>query len=405
MAFQSYSILSPPVITRIMQETQDSLTLPMPLKWYPRANMPNVSDSEMTLKEKSYIFAADIISADAKAKIRTSGEFSFAQFTSDKIKHGYAINETMLKLLRRLQAGLAMDNEYFAFQSYLGREAKKLEIGAQQRVECLINGMLADSFTYDRAGIKLSGTWGMPADLKFNPIAVWRNSNGTINAAATPITDLINALMYALRHHGEGYNRLTFTFNSLQAIVGTDEFKNIYAALGFKYAQNTNAVANAQSTSPTFFLEFIANFISDAVRTQTGVNSNGVTNQGRQVTIEIQEGQYREYSEGNNILANGLTPFHPGQGVVLMTNTEDDNTSNGWDVGNGECIEGLLASLGGSAVIEAAAFADMGTAWGPFGYATQADVHLNPAGLAMWNVRWCAPRKHRDTCSAKLTAY
>ncbi len=405
MAFQQLSILSPPVVTRVMQETQDTLTLPMPLKWYARANMPNVTDNEMTMKERSYIFAADIIAADSKARIRGADEVSFAQFGSDKIKHGYALSEEMLKLLRRLQGGNALDNEYLGFQSYLKRKAMELEIGAEQRVETMINAMLVDGYTYDRMGIKITGTFGMPADLKFNVVEPWRNADGTINVNAKPITDIINCLMYALRHYGEAYNRLTFTFAALQAMVGTTEFKETFKGEGFKYQQTSDAATNARAASPTFYLSFIADFISDAIRTQSGMNSNGVSNQGRQVQIEINEGQYREYSPTNNPLANGFTPFHPGEGTVIFTNTEDDNSSTGWDVGNGECIEGLMASMGGSSVIDAGAFAQMGTAYGPLGYCTQADVHLNPAGIAMWNVRWAAPRKHRDTCSAKLTAY
>lgn len=405
MASQSYSILSPPVVTRIMQETRDGLTLPMPLRWYARANMPNVSDDEMTLKESGQIFAADIISADAKAHIRESGAFSFAQFTSNKIKHGWGINETMLKLLRRLSAGKAMDNEYFSFNAYIQRQARKLEIGAQQRVETMINAMLVDGFTYNRLGIQLTGSWGMPADLKFNPVAAWRNADGTVNVAARPLADITNALLYSLRHYGEAYNRISMTFSALQAMVKTTEFKDTFQGEGFKYAQTSDAGTNARSASPMFHLDFIGNFISDSLRMQTGMNSNGTENKGRQVQFEVCEEQYREYSESSNILANGFTPFHPGQGTLIFTNTEDDNTSNGWDVGNGECIEGLMASMGGSAVIDAAAFAQMGTAYGPLGYMTQADVHLNPAGMAMWNVRWNAPRKHRDTCSAKLTAF
>lgn len=405
MAFQQISILSPPTVTRIMQETQDTLTLPMPLKWYQRANMPNVSDTEMTLKERSHIFAADIISADAKARIRDAGSFSFAQFSSDKIKHGYALSEEMLKLLVRLREGKAMDNEYFAFESYLGRKARELELGAEQRVETMINGMLVDGWVYDRMGIKLSGTWGMPADLKFNPVTPWASNAGIVDVTAKPITDIINCLMYALRHYGEAYNRLTMTFACLQAMTSTTEFKEIYKSTEFKYAQTSDANTSARANSPLFYLNFIMGFISDSIRLQTGMNSQGGVQNGRLVEIEISEGQYREYSPSNNPLANGLTPFHPGEGSIIFSNTEDDNNSNGWDVGNGECIEGLMASMGGSAVIDAASFATMGSVYGPLGYCTQADVHLNPAGIAMWNVRWAAPRKHRDTCTAKLTAY
>ena len=380
-------ILAPANITRVMKATRDKQTLPMPLKWYPRAAKPQASDDEMTMKEQTQIYAADIISADSEALVREAGKFSFVQHGSNKLKHGYSLTESMIRTYRRIESGMAMDNEIGHFSGWIADKNAKLVLGIEQRVEGMINGMLADGYDYNRFGIQVSGSWGMPSDLKFTPVVSWNDPS------STPITDVINALVHAYDKYGEAYNRITISYEILSAWVATTEFKNIYKENALKYETSTNATANARSASPAFYLPFLSAFIGDSLATDSQAG-------GREVVIEVDRGTYYEYSPST--VGGRNERFHPSN-LVFFTNSGDDNGS-GWDVGNGEVIEALLGSLGGTNVI-GGSFTGLDSFYGPVGYATQANGNLNPAGLVCWAAAWMAPRKHRDTCTAMLTAW
>lgn len=380
-----WDILAPANITRIIQETQDQLTLPMPLVWLERAAKVNASDDELTMQETSHVFAADIIAADSRALIRDSGSFNFFQHQIAKLKHGFGISESQVQLLRRIEANRAMDNEKISFTNYIARRAKELLLGIEQRQEAMLNGMLMDSFDYDRLGIKLSGTFGMKQDLKFNPVAAW-----TSTSTAKPVRDLMNAIVYARRHYGEVYNRITMSYEALTNLVATDEFKDVYKANVFTWSAPTAGFDATVAANPGFYVGFLQNFIS------AGIASQGAG--GGPILIELDEGQYREASSASTIA--GTQRFHP-ENVIYFTNSGDDGQSSGWDWGNGEVMEVVIGRMGGTGVI--GEFTTEG--YGPVGYATQADPNLNPPGLVMWAVARGGPRKHRDTCSAKLTAW
>lgn len=382
----AWDILAPANITRIVQQTQDVLTLPQPLLWWERAAKVNASDDELTMREKSYVYAADIISTDAGALIRDSGEFTFDQSQIVKLKHGFGISESMVMLLRRIEANKAMDNEMLTFKGYIARRAAELQLGLKQRGEALlVGGILNDSVDYKRLGISISGTFGMPSDLKFTAGTAWTSAS-----TATPIADIIAVLKYGSRKYGEGYDRVTMSYTALQKIIATTEFKDIYKGNAFTWSV-ADANITSRANNPNFYVGFVANFIGASM----AASSDGG---GRQVKIEIYEGQYRDYSSKGTI--NATKPYQP-ENVVFFSNSGDDGSSSGWDWGNGEVMETVIGQLGGTGVIGGFS----GQAFGPVGYTTQADPNLNPPGLVMWAVTRGGPRKHRDTCTAKLTAW
>lgn len=371
-----YDILAPGNITRVMQETQSVITLPQPLVWYNRAAKLNVSDDEMTLKEKSYIYAADIISTDSEATVRDSGEFTFERHGSNKIKHGFAINEKMIKLLERIQQNKALDNEVLSLKSYVSRRQAELVIGVQQRVESMINGMFCDDYQYNRFGIKVNASWEIPSDLKFTPATLWDSPS-----SATPLKDLVGMLYYARREYNEQYNRITGTHSIVEAIIATDEYKNIYKAerAGWNW---DNAHINAMNASPLSAVPFLSAYISARV--------------GWQVTFEIDEGYYREFHP-SSIQTPGR--FHP-ENKLYFTSTNDDGSSSGWDVANGALAEVLVGGLGSGVI--GGTLSGLNP-YGPIGYATLSNAQLNPPGLTIWCTAWMSPRRHRDTCSAVAT--
>lgn len=375
----AYDLLAPGNITRVMQESQDKLILPMPLKWYERAAKVNASDDEMTLKEKSYVYAADIISADSRALIRDAGEFKFERHGINKLKHGFALSESMIKTIRRIEANRFLEGDVISFQGMVARRQKELQLGIQQRVESMINGMLCDDYEYRRFGIEVEGSWGMPDDLKFTPTNDWEDA-----ANATPLQDMITVLHYGQRHWGEMYNRITLTYAALANIVATTEFKDTYKAE--KYNWNVgNASIDAGNVNPMNRLGFLSAYISSQVEWE--------------VVVETDEGHFREFSP-STLKAPGR--FHPDN-KVYFTSTNDDGTSAGWDVANGETVEALLGQIHAGNII-GGNFNGV-SAFGPIGYTTLADPNLNPPGMVIWAAAWQAPRRHRDTCSALLTAW
>lgn len=392
----SFAILSPPVITSVMQQTQDVLTLPMPLLWYERAAKPNVTGREMTLKERTDIYASDIIAMDATAHVREAGQFSFQQHGSNKLKQGVWFSEEMLSLIGQLSEGNLGDTGYFALQSYLGRWARALELGRQQRAEAMLNAMMADELNYNRLGIIINATFGMQADLKFSAASAWRDTAGVAQAAATPITDLVQAMFYARRHYGEGHNRITMSFSAFSAIPTSTEFINTYKSQAFQFSPASPGPVEAQNANPSYYVQFLANFVSAAMATTSG--------QTRPVTIEIYDGQYRDYDATGAV--GTPVPFHSADNNIVFTNSADDGQSSGWDLGNGPCVEGqmqqILSAMGAPAIL--GSFQGV-SPWGPVGYVCPANVNMNPPNLQMWNVGWVAPRKHRDTCSARLKAW
>lgn len=357
-------------ITRVAQALVDQSTLPQPLMWYDRAAKPQVSDDEIVMREKSYVFAADIIATDSRALIRDSGEFTFETTRIAKVKHGFGLNEQQMLLLNRIENAQASAADIVTFDGYVGRNVASLILGIKQREESMIIGMLLDGYSYDRLGIKLSGTWGMPAAYKSNPATDWNNT------ASKPITDLITLRVYAQKTHGEVFNRVTMSYQALQYIIATTEFRDLLKATTFNWNVPDGAI-DAQATDPNKFVSVIGSMVG--------------------MTIEVYDGMYREQQSDGSVAAP--VRFLP-ENTVLLTNSNDDN-GGGWDFAQGIIMETVVGRLGGTSVYGGFPAAD----FGPVSYATQADPALNPPGIVIWAVDRGAPRKLRETCSAKITAW
>jgi hypothetical protein len=362
-------ILTSTNITRVAQAIVDRQTLPQPLLFYQRAAKPQVSDEEITLRQKFYTFAADIVSTDSKALIRDNMNFATETSRVAKFKHGFGLSESQALLFDRIENAQASAAEVISFNSHVSRNVRGLILGIQQRQESMLVGMLLDGYSYDRLGIKLSGTWGMPGDLKFNPATQWNNT------AATPITDLITIKAYALRKYGELFNRITMSFQCLQYIVKTQEFLDLYKALKFSWDVPNGAIITADTAQ-----------FATVVGSMCGM------------TIETYDGMYREYNSTED-LAEPVR-FLP-ENMVILSQTADDNNSAGWDFAQAINMEAVFAKYGGTSIIGAIPQ----NTYGIVSYTTQADPALNPAGMVCWAVDRGAPRKARPTCSARIRAW
>lgn len=369
-------ILAPVNITRTMIVTEDKQNLPQKLLWFNRAAKPNCSDDEITMKQRTRVFAADIIAVNSRALTRDTGELAFEQHEKVKLKHGYSFDERMIKDYRRISQGKAMDNEITSWMSNTTKRAAELRLGIEQRWETMVNGMLADGYNYERLGIRAEGTWGMPADLKFVP------STAHDEITATPLQDVVVALFYASNTYGEDYDRITCEQEWITNVVRTTEFKDIYKTNAAKYLLLPDSHVDVKTANPTSLVPFLSAYFSE----QMGWN----------ITVETSRGKYREFSPST---IRAPMAFHP-HGFLFFTNSGDDNGQTGWDLGKGEVMEAVVGSMGGSAI-----FGDFGgfkDFYGPIAYATPQNPHLNPPGWALWAADEGAPRRHRDTCSARF---
>lgn len=356
-------------ITRVAQALVDQTLEPQALLFYNRASRPQMSDDELTARERRYVFAADIVAPDSKAPMRESGEITFEKSAITKIKHGFGLSETYVQLLTRIEDSRASAIEQFTFDGYIARNTRDLILGCQQREEAMLVGMLLDGFTYDRLGVHMSGSWGMPSDLKATPGgADWDNT------AATPITDIITLKVYAQTTYGQVFNRLTMSLACLQNLIATTQFQDMYRATIYRWDVPSGVVITADA------LQF-ASFVGQLVG----------------MTVEVYDGRYREYQNDGSIITP--TRFLPEE-KVLFTNSADDNGA-AWDFGQAEIMESKIGRLGGTNVIGGG----IQEGFGPIAYATQANGNLDPAGLIVYAVDRGAPRKSNLTCSAYITAY
>lgn len=366
---QGLDVLTSINITRVVKKLVDINTLPQNLLFYNRATKVQAGDDEITMREESQVFAADIVSTDSRAQIRDSGQVTFETSRIAKIKHGFGLSESQMQTLNRIERSQSSGTDLWTFESYVARNTANLVLGIQQRIETMLIGMLLDGYTYDRLGIRVSGTWGMPGTYKVTPSTEWDSTS------STPITDILTMKAYALVTHGETLNRVTMSYKTLKYIIATTEFRALYKALNFTWNVDDAAIITAD-----------VNRYATVVGTMLGM------------TLEVYDGMYREFNSSGAI--NTPVRFLP-ENLVLFTNTADDNSGAGWDFAQGVIMETLIGKLGGTSVY--GGFPD--ASFGPVAYATQADPSLNPPGITVWAVDRGAPRKMRQTCSAKLTAW
>ena len=391
-----WDILAAVNLNRIFQEQTNQLSpdINRSLTWTPRAKVTDATEDELTAYTDDHVFIADVVSEDSRALIRDAGSFRFEQHKIAKIKHGFGLSGSQIKMLHRIEraaktGSFVGDNELLGYKSYVMRRTGDLLWGVKQRAETMILGALLGGYNYDRLGIKMQGNFNMPADLKVNPAIEWSDIN------ATPIADMVAVINYALTNYGETYNRISMSYDCLGKITKTKEFKALYNDSGLFNFQPSSVTVDLRSATPQFFLPFLANVVSALL----AKDSTGNAGTGRAVVFELNEDRYREHNATGVI--NTPERFHPIE-KVLFTNSADDNSSGGWDWGNGELIEAVLGSLPGTNMI--GSFEGV-QPYGPLAYATQADPTLAAPGIVVWAAQEGGGRRIRKSCSALINAF
>lgn len=355
----------------LVRDVADNYQRNLPLRFFDRVNMTPADDDEITGTFTGIVYAAPLVADDAVAPVVEAGQLELVTNTIPNIKLGRRFGQRMLHRLNLLrQNGTTsggMKAELSMFEQYESQTALALVQGINEQINALVCAMLIDTLTYSGLGIKFTGSWGMPNDLKFNAASVWV-SGGTPQAGATPITDILTAKQFAETKYGEIYDRITMSRSDFNAMVATTEFKQLIQGI----TMEPLATTAFNPLDPR--LMSYANMLLNA-------------------TIELEDKNVNIMGADGAASATRVLPL----GKVLFTNSSDDKSQSGYDFGNAITTESIIAPL-----VQSPSNSIGGNQFGPIGYYT-GKADMNPPNLTAWGVCRGFPRRFRKSCSAVLT--
>ena len=357
-----YDIFNNVRINSVMQGIMDPRLLPGEFVFSRRVPTVRAVDSEVTARFIQYPQIADLIAEDQRAVVYQTGKFQLSTTRVPKLKIGANVTETMLTQI--LQIGNSGGAVSSMFTDWESATLFNLKLGLAQRVEVLLAAMMTDSFVYDRLGLKVSASWGMPSDLKVTPAVSWDTA-----ATATPIDDILNLRRLAQVKYGVRLNRLTMSLAAFNYMIATTQFQNRAKA----FLPTSLVLGTNYPTQNTNDMQALATRILDGIG------------------IELYDQMYWSQDEAGTAT---MAPYLPITKVVFDSTTNDNN-GRVWDLANTEVQEAKVAALGGQPIGPA-------NAVGPLSYATF-PPNLNPPNITYWAVQRCFPRKHVLQANAVLT--
>lgn len=357
-------------ISAAMQGILDPRLLPGQFVFSKRVPTVKASDTDILARYIQYPQVADLVADDQRAVVYNTGKFQLQTTKIPNLKIGYNMNQSMLAQVLQIAANPGSDPGGF-FTDWENNALFSLKLGIQQRVEILLSAMMTDSFVYDRMGLKVAASWGMPAPLKVTPSVDWTDHDN-----AKPITDLLTLRRLAQVAYGIRLNRTTMslaTFNEMTACVEFQERAKAFMPIGFTIGTSTSSGQIA--TENTDAMLALAQKILSGIK------------------VELYDQMY--WSQAENGTPSMFPYLHPKH--VVFDNSDNDGNRMVWDLANATVIESMVAALGGSPIGGAGM-----QSVGPISYATFPH-ELNPPEITYWAVQRCFPRKHLLQANAVLT--
>jgi hypothetical protein len=350
-------------LTAVLNGFTDPRQMPGQFEFSRRVPTRRATDNEITARFIQYPQVADLIADDQRAVVYNTGKFQLSTTKVPNLKIGANVTQTQLVQLQAIAANPGSADADF-FRDWESNTLYNLRLGIQQRIELMLVSMMTDSFVYDRLGLKVSASWGMPSDLKVTPATAWDNP------AATPITDILTLKRLAQVKYGVILNRLTMSLAAFNYMIATTEFANKAKVF---FPQGIALVTNV-STENT----------DDMLRLAERVLGNGIR-------IVLYDAMYFSQNEAG---VTSMFPFLPIT-KVIFDSTANDGNGQVWDLANTLVTEPLVASIQGNPIGAA-------NQVGPISYVTGVP-NLNPPQLTYWAVQRCFPRKHYLQANAVLT--
>lgn len=352
-------------LNRVLQDQVTRYQRQLPLRFLDRTAVVPAEDDEITASYTGRIVVADLIADDQAAVIHDAGKLEYLTYTIPNLKVGRKISQSMLKRLARMADGAVTRNDVNYAQNWQAALAADLRRGVEERMNALICAMWLDSVTYDRYGIKLTGTWGTPSAYKVTVSPLW-----TSPTTAKPVTDILTLKETAANDTGEQYDRLTLPLADFRLMTATTEFKDLIAGLVTAPLGSSTGAFNALDT-----------------------RMQGFASQLLQVDIEFEDKTYAEQNADGSFTTTRVQPL----GKVLLSTKADDKNGAAMDFGNASVVEAEVAAITG----QGGGFTG-GEDRGPLAYYT-GPPDLNPPNVIGWGVARGFPRKHRTTATAVLT--
>lgn len=363
MAPVTYEWLKALRLTAIIQELQDVRELPQELRFLSRTPIVPATDGEILARWTGYMQIADIVADDQRALVYSNGKLSYETTNIPNLKHGTNLSQEQLNQLAAIAANPGIQRDEVRLLEWVTRTLDGLLLGIRWRMEALLVAMAIDSLVYDRFGIKITGSFGMPQDLKVTVAVAWTDS-----ANATPVSDIWAVRRLARVRYGQEYNRLTMSTQAFMTMIATEE----YQAKARTYLAPNVSFVNLNLADLTAMQNLAQNVLG--------------------LTIELYDARYWTQGPDGTLTS---APFLPINQLVLSF-TGDDNDAMARDFASAVVTESVVDSITGGMII-----GGLTPQEGPIAYAIPRG-DLNPPNITMWGVARGFPRKHRRTETATL---
>lgn len=366
---QGLELLAVKRVNTIMTELRDQRDLQAPLTFLEATPVIDATDSQILGRFQGNVYVSDIIFEGATAIVKGGQKYSTETWKIPKIKHGSLIDEEMLALLLRLEAGGGTNFDELTVRGFVANRLEDILRGIRERQELMIIAMYLDSFSYDRGGVQINGAgFGSPAAMKTTVGTYW-----TVAADATPIMDITTQAENDLEVYGETRNRITLRSEDLRLIFETDEFKD-KAVLFFPFPPPAGTFPLTASLGQQ--KEILVKMLDGMI-------------------LRTIDGRYWDQLPGGAEKSWNYWPL----GKVMLDNTDNDNNPRAAYLGNAVVTETTVSALTDVGGIIGRF---EGPQSGPVAY-TVASHALNPPDLTCWGVAKCWPVRFRRGLSSILT--
>lgn len=360
----NWEILAASRLTAVLDELRNETEINADLRFLQRTPVRPATDEELMGRFRGDILISDIVMEGSRALIKNTDRFTTETWRIPKIKHGILIDEHILNLLNRINAGGGIASDRGLLTNYVLRKEASIVQGIDQRLNALVVAMLTDSFSYSRGGVIISNaSWNVPAVFKSTVVTPWTSTT------ATPITDITTQAESDRINWGETRNRVTLSTKALNYIYATDEFK-------------AKAQLFSQMTFPTgSFPLTVGQQFELLQRILAGF------------ALEPEDARYWDQLDDGQIAS---APYLP-QNKVLLGNTADDNSEAASFIGNAIVPETQVAGF-----VQLPGVDFSGPREGPISYR---EANMNPPEVTLWGAQKAWPIRARQGMTSVMTVF
>jgi hypothetical protein len=365
-------LLSTTRLTARIQTLENTMESPDSLFFERSVPTVDAEDGDIMASFENRVVIADIVLDDQAAVVRSGGRYILNTSAIPNIKTGRHVTQSMMRLLRRINANATLQGEATSLDRYVRQETANALMGIRQMRNAMVAGMMMDNWSYRKGGAIFNNvSWGMPSTHKIVPSVPWDNP------AATPASDLLGLLAgwSTDASSPEQFDTLLCGRTLFNKIITSEDFRtqaaNFFAPAAPANATFPSLIANLQ-TARTLFNQI------------TGLNF-----------VQISGNYVDEMNSGSSV----VKPYVPDN-IAIVTSLQYLNNQAVMDFANGVVSEsevgtGAPTVIGGGFTLPER---------GPVSYATY-NPDLNPPNYKIWAVQRGFPRKHRATATAVITAW